>query len=201
MHAFLSLAQALALALGQGEAVETPAAPPAAQEPAPPAPEPEAPPPEEKRPPRRAAATPAAAPAPAAAAVKVAPGAEPERTQVARVALAFLDALVAGDPAVLAAASSERFSFDGDVRAGREEVRRSWRALLAGRDPAARAALLDLEVLPAAEAVTRLGAPPPRLAPLAAVKGAWVAIANVSRRPVVLFLAREGGRITVTGME
>jgi hypothetical protein len=198
MHAFLSLAQALALVLGQGEPAETPAAPPAAQEPAPSAPEPDAPPPEEKRPPRRAAA---ATPPAAATAEKVAPGAEPERAQVARVALAFLDALVARDPAALAAASSERFSFDGDVRAGREEVRRAWRALLADRDPAARATLLDLEVLPAAEAITRLGAPPPRLAPLAAVKGAWVAIANVSRRPVVLFLAREGGRITVTGME
>jgi hypothetical protein len=53
-------------------------------------------------------------------------------------------------------------------------------------------------VLPAAEAVARLGPPPARVAPLA-TRG-WVAIAEVSGRPVVLFLVREGGRMSVTGM-
>jgi ketosteroid isomerase-like protein len=117
------------------------------------------------------------------------------------MALVFLDALAAGDPARLAAASAERFSFDGDVRTGKEEVRRTWRELLAARDPGQRATLLDLEILPAADAVARLGPPPARLAPLAAAKGTWVAIANVSQRPVVLFLAREGSRWAVAGME
>lgn len=126
---------------------------------------------------------------------------EPERAQVARAALAFLDALVAADAARLAAASAERFSFDGEVRTGKEEIRRAWRGLLAGRDAAQHATLLDLEILPASEAVSRLGPPPQRLASLAAARGTWVAIANVSRRPVVLFLAREGNRWAVAGME
>jgi hypothetical protein len=199
MHAFLSLAQALTLVLGQAEPAETPEPPPPAQEAAPRASEPAAPPREEQRPRRQAAgATPAD---PAGAAARPQARGEPDRAQFARAALAFLDALIAGDAAALAAASSERFAFDGDVRAGKEEVRRAWRALLADRDPAQHAALLDLEVLPAAEAVKRLGAPPPRLAPLAAARGAWVAIANVSRRPVVLFLAPEGGRVAVTGIQ
>jgi hypothetical protein len=53
-------------------------------------------------------------------------------------------------------------------------------------------------VLTAADAVSRLGPPPPRVAPLAS-RG-WVAVANVSGRPVVLFLAREGTRMAVVGM-
>jgi hypothetical protein len=126
---------------------------------------------------------------------------EPEKAQVARAALAFLDALLAGDAARLAAAASERFSFDGEVRTGREQVQRAWRELLAGRAPADRGALLDLELLPAVEAVARLGPPPARLAPLATARGSWVAIANVSRRPVVLFLAHEGSHWAVAGME
>lgn len=195
MHVFLSLAQALALVLGQGEAVEPEPAAAAAQEPAAPAADP---PPAEPRP-ARSAALPAGSgeksPPPPAH-----PG-EPERAQVARAALAFVDALLSGDASALAAASSERFSFDGEVRTGKEEVKRAWRAALADRDPSRRAALLDLELLPAGDAVARLGGPPARLAPLAANKGGWVAIANVSRRPLVLFLAREGGRFTVTGLE
>jgi hypothetical protein len=195
MHVFLSLAQALALALGQGEAVEPEPAAPAAQEPAAPAADP---PPAEPRPAR--SATPPAGSGEKPPPPPVHPG-EPERAQAARAALAFVDALLSGDAAALAAASSERFSFDGEVRAGKDEIKRAWRAALADRDPSQRGALLDLELLPAADAVARLGAPPARLAPLAANKGGWVAIANVSRRPLVLFLAREGGRFTVTGLE
>jgi ketosteroid isomerase-like protein len=203
MHGFLSLAPVLALLLGQAEPSDAPAEQAAGAEPAA---EPQAPPPAEP-PPRRPkalrpapaeGANPAASPAPAAAQARPA---EADRAQVARAALAFLDALLAGDAVAVAAASSERFSFDGDVRTGKDEIRRTWRGLLEQRDAAQRGALLDLEVLPAADALARLGNPPPRLGPLAAAKGSWVAIANVSRRPVVLFLAREGGRWVVAGIE
>lgn len=212
MHAFLSLAQALALALGQGEPADPPADPPAAQEPAAqtdaaegevPTPAPAAPP----RRPRPAAAAPEGAAAAAAQPQPPPPPprptrpSEPERAQVGRAALVFLDALLAGDATAIAAASSERFSFGGDVRSGKEEVKRAWRAILADRDPAQRGALLDLELLPGPDAAARLGPAPPRLAPLASARGVWVALANVSRRPVVLFLAREGGRFAVIGME
>lgn len=139
------------------------------------------------------APTPAATPTPAAPA----PPPAPERTQVARTALAFLDALAAGDTEALVAASSARFSFDGDTRTGREAIRAAWHGLLARRD-APRSAVLDLEVLPAAEAVARLGPPPVRIAPLA--KAGWVAIGNVSGRPVILFLVREDGRWAVAGI-
>lgn len=217
MHGFLSLAPVLALLLGQAETTETPdgaaEAPPAPQvesaaapieAPAEPALHvvPAASPGTSATVPTPAAPTPAA-PTPAVRARPAEPAraAEPERAQVARAALAFLDALLAGDAAAVAAASSERFSFDGDVRVGRDEIRRVWRALLADRDPAQRGALLDLEILPAADAVARLGPPPPKLAPLVGQRGTWVAIANVSRRPVVLLVAREGGRWAVVGIE
>ncbi|HYD39751.1 MAG TPA: hypothetical protein VEB43_02895 [Anaeromyxobacter sp.] len=199
MHGFLHLAPMVALLLSQGEPADAPAEPaaaaPAAQEPAVAPDEPSA---------EAAPAGPARPAAPAPVAVEApAPArpAEAERVQVARAALAFLDALLAGDAAAVTAACSERFSFDGDVRAGRDEIRRVWRALLSERDPGQRGALLDLELLPAADAVARLGPPPPRLAPLAAARGTWVAVANVSRRPVVLFLAREGARWSVAGIE
>ncbi|BDG06605.1 Cif family virulence factor [Anaeromyxobacter oryzae] len=122
---------------------------------------------------------------------------DPDRTQVAKTALAFLDALVTRDADAVAALSTERFSFDGDVRTGRDVVRTTWRGLLSGR--AERGALLDLEILPAADAVARLGPPPARVAPLAA-RGGWVAIADVSGRAVILFLVRDGGRWAVAGM-
>ncbi len=77
-------------------------------------------------------------------------------------------------------------------------MRRTWRDLLASR-PAAREALLDLEVVLAQDAIARLGTPPPRVAALAA-RGTFVAIGNVSGRAVVLFLSREGGRFAVTGL-
>ena len=178
---------------------EAPAAPvrPPAEAPAAPAPlRPAAVP---AAPPRPApAAAPRTAPAPVAPAPtppsQKAPPA-PEREQVARAALAFLDALVRGDADALAAACGERFSFDGDVRSG-PAVRAGWREALSRRPGPSR--LLDLEVLTAADAVARYGPPPPRLAPLA--RG-WVAVANVSGRPVVLFVAREGGRFAVVGMQ
>lgn len=222
MHTLMPLA--LALIVGQAEpagGAEAAEGTPAPAAPAAPAPQPAAQPPAAQPPTPTPAAqptSPAAGAGGAAAAEERAPQAarpaagaadgraaarpaEPERAQVARAALAFLDALVAGDAAGLAAASAERFSFDGDVRSGKEEIRRTWRALLAGRDPAPRPALLDLELLPAAEAAARLGNPPPRIAALASAKGGWIGIANVSRRPVVLILAREGARWAVVGME
>jgi hypothetical protein len=120
---------------------------------------------------------------------------------VARAALAFLDALLAGDGDALVTASAERFSFDGDLRTGRDEIRRAWLGFLSGRDASGRPVLLDLELLTFAEAIARLGPPPPRLATLAGGRGTWVALANVSRRPVVLFLVRERNRFVVSGIE
>jgi hypothetical protein len=125
---------------------------------------------------------------------------EPERSQVARAALSFLDPLLAGDATELSRACGERFSFDGVIHAGREDIRQTFRELLDRREGTPRPVLLDLEVLPAADALSRLGPPPPRLAALSGGRGTWVAMANVSRRPVVLFLAREGNRWVVVGM-
>jgi hypothetical protein len=204
MHGFLSLAPIVALLLGQAEPAGSPS------EQAPPVPAaPEASPAAVEAPAPKAEARPGALgreaaqgePEPSRTPAAPARATEAERVSVARAALALLDAVLAGDAAAAAAASAERFSFDGDVRVGREEVRRTWHAQLAERDPAQRGTLLDLELLPVADAVARLGPPPPKLAPLVAVRGAWVAIANVSRRPVVLFLAREGGRWAVVGIE
>jgi hypothetical protein len=47
--------------------------------------------------------------------------------------------------------------------------------------------------------VEQLGPPPPRIAALLK-PGAWVAVADLSGRPVVLVLTREGDRFTVAGM-
>jgi len=212
MHPILCLAAALAL--GQAEPAEPPsdAAPPAAEEqqatpPAAPTEAPAATPVERPRPrPRPAPAASTEAPASAAPASTAPPPPAPrpgeaEKAQVARAALAFLDALVQGDAQKLTAAGSDHFSFDGEVRSGRDQVERAWKELLASRAPAERGTLLDLELLPAAEAVARLGPPPARVAALATARGGWVAVANVSRRPVLLFLAREGQRWTVAGME
>ncbi|MFT3916127.1 MAG: hypothetical protein QM704_19195 [Anaeromyxobacteraceae bacterium] len=106
---------------------------------------------------------------------------------------------MAADPVALTAASASPFSFDGDVRIGPDAVRRAWREALAARRPSAPDRLDDLELLTVAEATQRLGAAPARIAPLAQ-RSAWIAIANVSGRPVVLFLAREGGKVVVSGM-
>jgi hypothetical protein len=123
---------------------------------------------------------------------------EGERTQVARAALRFLDALVAGDADALAAACAERFSFDGQVETTREAVLRTWRTHLQRRsgEPAA---LLDLDLRPSPDAVAHHGPPPARVAALAR-PGSWVAVANVSGRAVVLFLARSAGGWTVAGI-
>ena len=115
-----------------------------------------------------------------------------------RAALTFVDALLHADATALAAASGERFSFDGALTVGRENQVRRWREIFAAR-AAGDAVLRDLVLLDAEEALAQLGAPPTRIAPL--VKpGAWVAVADVSGRPVVLVLVREGGRFTVAGM-
>ena len=143
------------------------------------------------------------APAPRALAppapVPAAPSApRPEREQLLRAALAFVDALLHSDATALAAASADRFSFDGALTVGRENQVRRWREIFAAR-AAGDAVLRDLVLLDAEEALAQLGAPPTRIAPL--VKpGAWVAVADVSGRPVVLVLVRDGGRFTVAGM-
>jgi hypothetical protein len=148
-----------------------------------------------------ATATPTAIQIPARGPVdapKVAPRPLPEREDAERAARAFLEALVARDADALAAASAERFSFDGDAQGGREAVRRTWRTILAGREgepPRIRA----LEILAAADAIARFGRPPARIAPLAR-PGVLVAVADVGGRTVVLFLARDGGRMAVLGM-
>ena len=205
MYAFLSIAALLAF--GQPDPAPAADVPPS-REPATPAAAP-APPPMAAPPPQTPAPPPAPPPASAPPAIRTptanptAPKAqphptEPEKAQVARAALRFLDALVAGDADGLAAAAADRFSFDGEVQTGREAVRRTWRALL-GRREAPPAALLDLDLLPAPEAVARYGAPPARVAALPS-RGAWVGVANVSGRPVVLFLVKDGGRWSVAGM-
>jgi hypothetical protein len=122
----------------------------------------------------------------------------PASEQVERAARAFLEALARGDANALAEASSDRFSFDGDVESGRDAVRRAWRSILTGRGGAA-PKVSGVEVLSAAEAVSRLGKPPARIAPLAR-EGVWVAIGDVGGRPVVLFLGKVRGRLAVLGM-
>jgi hypothetical protein len=160
------------------------------------------------------AAAPAPAPAPAPArdpAAAPAPGAKPapatpprlrdpaaERAEAEKVAQLFAAALAAGDADALAAAAGERFSFDGNGVTGRDAIRRTWRSLLALRaGPAPRVGAV--EVLTVQEAVARLGPTPARLVPLTR-PGALVALADVGGRPVVLFVAREGGRMAVLGM-
>lgn len=114
------------------------------------------------------------------------------------VARAFVAALAGGDVDGVVRQCSDRFSFDGDVQTGRDAVRRSWRAVLAGRaGPPPRVGAV--EVLTAAEAAGRLGKPPARLASLAR-PGVLVALCDVGGRQVALFLAREGGRLAVVGM-
>jgi hypothetical protein len=121
-----------------------------------------------------------------------------DRDEAERAARAFLDALAAGDADGLVRASSERFSFDGQPQSGRDAIRGTWRAILSGRD-GPRPQVGRVEILAAAEAIARLGPPPARIAPLAR-PGVLVAVADVGGRPVVLFLAREGGRMAVFGM-
>jgi hypothetical protein len=121
-----------------------------------------------------------------------------ERAEAERAARSFLEALAGRNADALAAACADRFSFDGDVVTGREPVRAAWRAVLGGRAGAA-PRVGALEVLAAQEAIARHGAPPPRVAALAR-PGAFVAVADVGGRSVVLFVAREAGRMAVLGM-
>jgi hypothetical protein len=188
MHGFAPLLAALALAQGAQPApadAPEPAAAAPAKEPATVAPAP-----------ARAAPASIAPPPPIRRAPPVDPAAE--RAEAEKVARRFLEALVARDADALAAGSAERFSFDGDTLAGRDAIRGAWRAILAGREGPP-PPLGKLDVLPAADAVARLGKPPARVAPLAR-PGVLVALADVGGRPVVLFLAREGGRMAVLGM-
>jgi hypothetical protein len=128
-----------------------------------------------------------------------APAPLPDREDAERAARAFLEALARGDSAALAGFAAERFSFDGDVLTGKENIRRTWRDLLAARLPSAPAAIGALEVLQAPDAAARYGKPPARIAPLVQ-KGVMVGIGDVGGRTVVLFLAREHGRMAVLGM-
>jgi hypothetical protein len=116
-----------------------------------------------------------------------------------RAARTFLEALARGDASALAGIASDRFSFDGDVQSGRETIRRTWRDLLAGRPSGPQPAVGALELLEAEDAATRFGRPPARIAPLVR-RGVTIAVADVGGRTVVLFLAREGGRVAVLGM-
>ncbi|HSM93094.1 MAG TPA: hypothetical protein VLT47_09415 [Anaeromyxobacteraceae bacterium] len=150
--------------------------------PPPPAPAPSPAPPGAPRPPPP--------PAPAAALVP--------RDQALAAALEFLDALLRGDASALAAASANRFSFDGGVAEGRETQTRRWREVFAARRSTGEA-LRDLVVLDAGEARRQLGEPPARVAELLQ-PDAWVAVADLSGRPVVLFLVRQGNRFAVAGM-
>jgi hypothetical protein len=123
----------------------------------------------------------------------------PEHEEAERAARSFLEALARGDASALAAAASDRFSFDGDVQSGREAIRRTWRDLFAARASAPVPAVGSLEILPAQDAAARFGKPPVRLAPLVR-SGVLVAVGDVGGRTVVLFVAREGGRMAVLGM-
>jgi hypothetical protein len=182
---------AAALALAQAEPAPEPSPPP-------PAPRHEAP--ATRAPDAPPAAVPPVDAVPQTAPRRRLPAPDPavERAEGERAARAFLEALAARDADALAQAAGERFSFDGEPQAGREAIRRTWRGLLAGREgPSWRVG--QVEVLAAADAIARLGKPPTRIAPLAR-PGALVAVGDVGGRAVVLFLAREGGRMAVLGM-
>jgi hypothetical protein len=123
---------------------------------------------------------------------------QPERERALRAALDFVDGLTRSDSGRLAALSTSTFSFDGEVVQGRDAQVRRWGEIFAGRT-AAGAEFRDLALLTVPEALAQLGAPPPRLAGLLK-PGAWVAIADLSGRPVVIVLVPEGGRIAAAGM-
>ncbi|HET6923109.1 MAG TPA: hypothetical protein VFI16_08175, partial [Anaeromyxobacteraceae bacterium] len=140
--------------------------------------------------------TPASAPAPSPA-----PAAGPApraRAQVATAAARFFEALLARRAGDLAALSSPGFSFDGRAARGAEEVRGRWSEAVARHDGATHA-LLDLELLTAAEASARFGKPPRRIAALVQ-PGSWVAVANLSGRPTFVFFARLGATWLATGI-
>jgi len=136
---------------------------------------------------------PVAAPAPPTTAPAAA-----ERVQVAAAARRFAEALVARRASDLASLCAPSFSFDGRVASGADAVRARWAEVLAARGDSPDA-LLDLAVAPAADAQARLGKPPKRVAALLG-PGAWVAVADISGRPVVIVFARHGGALVATGI-
>jgi ketosteroid isomerase-like protein len=123
---------------------------------------------------------------------------QPDRERALRAALAFTDALLRSDATALAAASTATFSFDGEPVAGRDAQVRRWGGIFAERRAGA-ATLTDLALLGAADALAQLGPPPARIAGLVKA-GAWVAVADLSGRPVVLVIVQEGGRFAVAAM-
>jgi hypothetical protein len=110
-----------------------------------------------------------------------------------------VDALLRADAAGLAAASTQRFSFDGTTVEGRDAQARRWREIFAARGSGGGETLRDLVLMDPDEALERLGPPPARVAPMLR-PGTWIAVADVSGRPVVLFLNQEGDRIAVAGL-
>lgn len=123
---------------------------------------------------------------------------QPERERALRAALAFVDRLARSDGGGLAALSTEPFSFDGEAVRGRDAQVRRWGEIFAERPPAD-VELRDLALLTVPEALAQLGAPPPRIAGLLK-PGAWIAVADLSGRPVVIVLVQEGGRFAAAGM-
>jgi hypothetical protein len=117
---------------------------------------------------------------------------------VGAAAARFFEALLAGRAADLAALSSPGFSFDGRAARGADEVRARWSEAVA-RHGGAALAVLDLELLTAAEAQARFGKPPRRVAGLLQ-PGTWVAVASLSGRPTFVFLARQGGTWLAIGL-
>ena len=206
----IGAAALIALALAQAAPEGAPAeARPAADEARPVEPSPAAA--AEATAPAPAAETPAAAPsrparrpaaAPATATAAGATGkpdkAEGERREAARLALRFLGALLASRSAEVASLCATTFSFDGRAVTGAEKVRARWGEILARRQGPP-AALNDLELLTPAEASARLGKPPRRLASLVG-PGSYVALANLSGRPTLVFLGRQGGAWVATGL-
>jgi len=207
-----------ALAAAQAEAAPSgPAAPPTALPAAPsllpaeaasPGPEPAAE--EVQAPPRPDAGvpkgTPAARPRPAGsasppAASPPAPRADqstPDRVRVAAAARRFAEALLSRKATEVAALCASSFSFDGRLASGAEQVRARWEEVLAARDGVPEA-LLDLAVMPVPEAQARLGKPPKRLAPLL-TPSAWVAVADLSGRALVIVFARQGSGFVATAI-
>jgi hypothetical protein len=110
-----------------------------------------------------------------------------------------VDALLRADAAELVAASAQRFSFDGATAEGRDAQARRWREIFAVRSSGGGETLRDLILMGQQEALEQLGPPPARMAPLLR-PGSWIAVADVSGRPLVLFLVREGDRFVVAGL-
>lgn len=178
--------------------------PPPAPGPVAPAPQPRAPPPPPP-PPVVAPKAPAAAPPPIVAPPPARPAPAPvpqgsERDRLLQAALTFLDALLRADAVALASGSAQRFSFDGTPIDGHDAQAHRWREILSVRGGGRGEVLRDLVLFTAEEAQAQLGPPPARMATLLK-PGTWVAVADVSSRPVVLFLVKEGDRFTVAGMQ